>query len=227
MQSEQRKKVGIMGGTFDPVHTAHLLLGESAYEQFGLDKVLFMPSGNPPHKRDRQGGATDAQRVEMVRRAIRLNPHFELSLAEMHELGYIYTSRTLERLRAEAPDTDYYFIMGADSLFSFDTWYEPQRICDQCVLVAAVRGHVAPEDLDAQIQRYREAYHADIRKLITPNMDISSSQIREWLGQGRSCRYYLPEEVRAYIGEERMYRAWTDAGRTEKAETERLHASDI
>lgn len=111
-----RKKIGIMGGTFDPIHMGHLILGEQSYEQFQLDKVLFMPSGNPPHKRDRAGRASDNQRVDMVRLAIEDNPHFELSLAEMHETGYTYTYRTLEELKEYNPDTDYYFIIGADSL---------------------------------------------------------------------------------------------------------------
>ena len=110
-----------MGGTFDPIHMGHLILGEQSYEQFQLDKVLFMPSGNPPHKRDRAGRASDNQRVDMVRLAIEDNPHFELSLAEMHETGYTYTYRTLEELKEYNPDTDYYFIIGADSLFVFCT----------------------------------------------------------------------------------------------------------
>ena len=92
--SKATKKIGIMGGTFDPIHMGHLILGEKAYEQLELDKVLFMPCGNPPHKRNRKGRATDEQRAEMVRLAIEDNPHFELSLIEMHEEGYclLYTS---------------------------------------------------------------------------------------------------------------------------------------
>ena len=125
----KRKRIGIMGGTFDPIHMGHLILGEKAYEQFSLDQVLFMPAGNPPHKRNRAGRASDEQRVEMVRRAINGNPHFALSLIEMNEEGYTYTYRTLENLKKEHPDTDYYFIIGADSLFSFETWMEPGRIC--------------------------------------------------------------------------------------------------
>ena len=88
-----------MGGTFDPIHIGHLILGETAYEQFDLDQVLFMPAGNPPHKRNRLHRATDEQRSEMVRRAIASNPHFSLSLEEMNEDGFTYTYRTLERLR--------------------------------------------------------------------------------------------------------------------------------
>ena len=112
---EKRKKIGIMGGTFDPIHIGHLILGETAYQQFHLDKVLFMPAGNPPHKRERKDRADNAQRTEMVRRAITSNVHFELSLEEMEKKGLSYTYETLEHLKATHPDTDYYFILGADS----------------------------------------------------------------------------------------------------------------
>lgn len=87
----RRKKIGIMGGTFDPIHIGHLILGEKTYEQLGLDKILFMPAGNPPHKQNRIGRATDAQRVSMVEKAISGNPHFELSLTEMNDKGFTYT----------------------------------------------------------------------------------------------------------------------------------------
>ena len=200
----KRRKVGIMGGTFDPIHIGHLILGESAWEQFELEKVLFMPSGNPPHKRSRHG-ATNEQRVEMVRRAIASNDHFELSLAEMHEEGYVYTKETLKRLRAEHPDTDYYFIMGADSVLTFHTWKGPQEICDQCILVAAVRDQMPAEELDAQILKLKERYHADIRKLESPNLDISSHTIRTRCMEGESIRYYVPDEVREYIQNEDIY----------------------
>ncbi|MGN0433508.1 MAG: nicotinate (nicotinamide) nucleotide adenylyltransferase, partial [Bilifractor sp.] len=128
MSEERKRKIGIMGGTFDPIHIGHLILGEAARQQFSLDKVFFMPAGNPPHKRNRAGRAGDEQRVDMVRLAIASNPGFELSLFEMNEDGYSYTYRTLEMLRNKNPDMDFYFIMGADSLFDFDQWREPQRI---------------------------------------------------------------------------------------------------
>lgn len=114
------RKIGIMGGTFDPIHIGHLILGEAAYEQFGLDEVWFLPAGNPPHKRNRAGQAKDAQRVEMVRRAIASNPHFVLCTKEMEDEGYTYSYRTLEAMRKEHPGTEFYFIIGADSLFYFD-----------------------------------------------------------------------------------------------------------
>lgn len=201
-----RKRVGIMGGTFDPIHIGHLILGESAYQQFGLDKVLFMPSGNPPHKQKREGGASNEERVEMVRRAIASNQHFELSLEEMHEQGYNYTRETLERLTTLHTDTDYYFIMGADSLLNFETWKDPQEICRLCVIVAAVRDHMPAQQLDEKIARLNVRYSADIRKLETPNLDISSHAIRTWVAEGKSCRYYVPGKVLSYISERDIYR---------------------
>ena len=199
-----RRRVGIMGGTFDPIHIGHLILGESAKEQFSLEKVLFMPSGNPPHKRNRCG-ASNEQRVEMVRLAIASNPGFELSLEEMHEQGYVYTKETLRRLRQHHPDTEYYFIMGADSLLTFDSWNGPQEICDQCILTVAVRDSMDMETLDDAIIRTKEKYRADIRKLESPNLDIASHSIRSWLAEGKSIRYYVSDPVLDYILEKGIY----------------------
>ena len=202
----KRKKKGIMGGTFDPIHIGHLILGENACLQLGLDSVLFMPSGNPPHKPYRPGRATTEQRVDMVRLAIADNPHFELSLAETHDQGYTYTKETLRRLTAENPDTDYYFIMGADSLFAFESWYEPQKICQNCVIVAAVRDHVSAEHFKEQIEHLTEKYQADIRILATPNIDVSSHEIREWIRkENTSLKYYVPDKVISYIKEKNLY----------------------
>ena len=201
-----RKKIGIMGGTFDPIHMGHLILGEQSYEQFQLDKVLFMPSGNPPHKRDRAGRASDNQRVDMVRLAIEDNPHFELSLAEMHETGYTYTYRTLEELKEQNPDTDYYFIIGADSLFTFDEWKEPARICRACTLVVAVRDHASSDELNQEIKRLSAEYEGRFTLLDTMNIDVSSHQIRSWVSEGKSLKYYVPDPVISYMKENGIYR---------------------
>ena len=200
-----QRKVGIMGGTFDPIHIGHLILGEAAYEQYNLDKVLFMPAGRPPFKEGRKGMASNEQRTEMVRRAIASNPHFELSMLEMNEDGMSYTYRTLETLKKEHPDTEYYFIMGADSLLYFDSWMNPQRIADAAVIVVATRNHMPQETLDEKIRQLCGTYGASIRKLETPNLDISSSQIREWVSQGRGIQYYVPDPEIRYIGEQGLY----------------------
>lgn len=205
MTMEKRKKTGIMGGTFDPIHISHLVLGERAYEQFGLDKVLFMPSGNPPHKRNRKGRASDSQRIEMVKRAIADNPHFELSLAEMEEEGYTYTYQTLERLRGRHPDTEYYFIIGEDSLFSFETWKEPARICKACTLVTAVRDKDSVDRMEEEMHRLSKLLHGRFVRLDTPFLDISSHEIRDRICNRESIRYYVPENVRQYILEQNLY----------------------
>ena len=205
MSENRRRKVGIMGGTFDPIHIGHLILGENVYQQFGLDCVLFMPSGNPPHKKERTGRASTEERVDMVSLAIADNPHFVLSLAETHEDGYTYTKETLARLTAEHPDTDYYFIMGADSLFQFETWKEPAEICRLCTILAAVRNDVPMDEMDTQISYLTEKYHARILKLDTPNIEISSEGLRSHIRQQRSLRYYMPEAVAAYIRQHHLY----------------------
>ena len=201
----RRKRIGIMGGTFDPIHIGHLILGERTYEQLNLDKILFMPAGNPPHKQNRVGRATDAQRVAMVERAISGNPHFELSLIEMNDKGFTYTYHTLETLKEQNPDTDYYFIIGADSLYDFTKWREPARICRTCTIVAAVRDHVPEQKLDKQMEYLSELYKGRFISLNTLNIDISSQQLREWHQKGKSLRYYVPDAVIDYIDRNKIY----------------------
>lgn len=200
-----KKKIGIMGGTFDPIHIGHLILGEKAYEQFGLDQILFMPAGNPPHKQDREGRATDEQRIEMVQRAIAGNPHFALSLEEMNAEGYSYTYRTLERLNSKNPDTDYYFIIGGDSLFDFDKWREPGRICKACRLLVAGRNHVGMDRLKQQMDFLSEKYQGEFYALDIPNLDISSKMLRKWIADREAVRYYVPDAVYSYIREQKIY----------------------
>lgn len=201
----KKRKVGIMGGTFDPIHVGHLILGESAYEQLGLDEVLFMPSGNPPHKRNRKGRATLAERIEMVRLAIEGNDHFTLSLEEASENGYTYTKETLTRLTREHPDTEYYFIMGEDSLLSFGQWREPEEISRLASLVVAIRDCTDDTQLDDAIAHARALFDAKIYKLMTPNMSVSSQMLRSRICRHQSVRYYLPDAVLRYISEKQLY----------------------
>ena len=200
-----KRKIGILGGTFDPIHVGHLILAERAYYQFGLEEVLIMPSGNPPHKRNRINRASLEERIEMVRLAIEDNPHFILSLDDAHEMGYSYTRATLERLTAQNPDVEYYFIMGADSLFTFEEWKDPNQIARLAVLVAAVRDHVSDQSMELQIQHLTQKYGADIRVLDVPNMDVSSHMLRDWIRENRSVRYYLSDPVISYIKNTGLY----------------------
>ena len=203
-----RKKIGIMGGTFDPIHIGHLLIAEQAFQQFALDKVLFMPAGNPPHKKNREGRATNEQRMEMARMAIENNPHFELSLMEMNESnesGYSYTYITLEKLKERHPDTEYYFIIGADSLYDFKGWAMPERICACATILVATRNHTDEKLLDYELQMNSSWFNGRFEKLIIDNIDISSQQLRKWIREGKSVRYYTPDSVIAYINEHQIY----------------------
>ncbi|MEE0954694.1 MAG: nicotinate-nucleotide adenylyltransferase [Eubacterium sp.] len=198
-------KAGIMGGTFDPIHIGHLILGEAALRQFHLDQIYFMPAGNPPHKKERLGRATDEQRIRMVQLAIRSNPNFRLSLVEMNDQGYTYTYKTLQKLRTAYPENDYYFIIGADSLQDFHEWMEPQKIADQCHIVAATRNQMPPEEFDRLLETQKKRFRGDFLKLDTPNLDISSKHLRKMVREGESIRYYVRDEVMDYIQENGLY----------------------
>lgn len=199
-----RYKVGIMGGTFNPVHIGHLILAENAYEKFGLDKVLVMPSGIPPHK-DTSTTILKKHRVAMVKLAIEDNPRFELSLMEINREGITYTYETLNWLTKENPDTEYYFILGADSLFSFEKWKNPDTICKYSTILVAPRVDLVTGELDKQVAYLKETYHAKIDYLDTPNMDISSEIIRENIATNKSIKYYVPEKVEQYIYDNQLY----------------------
>lgn len=202
---ECRRRIGLMGGTFDPIHIGHLMLAECAYEQFQLDKVMFLPSGNPPHKQNRTEGATDQQRMEMVCLAIEDNPHFELDPEEMQRAGLTYTNETLRSLKERHPDTVYYFIIGADSLMAFDTWMKPDIICQNCILLVAVRDQLDLDTMEKKMQELKEHYGAEIYLLHTPDVEIASSSLRTWCRQNRSIRYYVPDKVLEYIKRNQIY----------------------
>lgn len=201
-----KKKIGIMGGTFDPIHLGHLLIAEQARQQFQLDKVLFVPAGNPPHKTNREGRASNEQRLHMTGLAIESNPYFQLSGMEMDKEGYTYTCETLEGLTKEHPDTAYYFIIGADSLYDFKGWYHPERICACATILVATRNHTDENLLEAELEMNREWFHSAFEKLAIDTIDISSQQLRKRIQEGKSVRYYIPDNVIAYIEEQKIYR---------------------
>lgn len=167
------RRIGIMGGTFDPIHNGHLALADAAYRQLTLDEVLFLPAGNPPHKRTRPEGATDSQRLAMVQYAISDYPQFVLDQEEMRRGGLSYTKDTLLRMKDEKPDTEFFFIIGADSLMAMDTWYHPEIICRCCHLAAAIRDEYPLEVLQGKASELEQRYHASIFMLNTPRIPIS------------------------------------------------------
>lgn len=199
------KKIGIMGGTFNPIHFGHLFLAENAYEQLGLDKVWFIPSKNPPHKRKPED-ITEQQRIDMIQLAIQENPHFELSTLELEREGMTYTADTMKILREQNPNIAYYFIIGADSLFLMDQWYQPQVIFDNCTIAAANRDNADQSALEKQVQLLKKQFNANIILIDMPTVQVSSCNIRERVAARKSIRYYLPGSVREYIESKHLYR---------------------
>lgn len=194
-------KVGIMGGTFNPIHNGHIALAQSAYKTLALDKVLFMPSGKSYMK----NRVLDArQRIAMIDRAISPYPYFELSTIEVERVGNTYTSETLRLLNQQNPQIHYYFIMGADSLFHIETWKDPEIIFSLSTLVCAVRDEYDHDDLEKKRIELGEK-GADIVLLNMPEINISSSDIRKRVGQKLPISSLVPDDVAKYIRQEHLY----------------------
>lgn len=200
-----RKKVGVFGGTFDPIHMGHLILAQNALEEVGLDKVLIMPSGCS-YLKDTDKVSKKEHRVEMTRLAIEDNALFELSTIEADREGNSYTYETFEILCHENPDTDYYYIIGADVFMSMKTWNRPEEIFKRCTIVCARRDNIPKKDLDDMLVFLQKEYDAKVMFMDVPEVRISSTDIKDLIKRGMSCRYYLNKKVIEYIKENGLYR---------------------
>ncbi len=199
-------KIGILGGTFDPIHNGHLMLGRYAKELFALDEIWVMPNGNPPHKESDSIESKTKHRVEMVKKAIEGEDGFVLQLYEVERKEVNYSYLTMEHFKESYPEHDFYFIIGADSLFTIDKWKCPDRLLQTCVVLAAYRDGKTQKEMTEQIQYLNEKFCADIRLLNTPDVDISSSEIKEDLKFSQSIRRLVPEAVYQYIKKNNLYR---------------------
>ncbi len=199
------KKVGIMGGTFNPIHMGHLILAEKAREQFHLDNILFIPCGMP-YMKDCKEVLPGEVRAEMTRLATMDNPFFDVSMMEIDKKGRTYTYETLQELHEKNPNTEYYFILGADSLWAVENWKEPQKIFDSCTMLTAAREDKNTQEINEKIAFLTKKYQADIFLLDTPQLAISSSMIRDAIKSGNSIRYYVPEAVYDYIIKNKLYK---------------------
>ena len=200
------RKVGIMGGTFDPVHIGHLIIAEKAREQFHLDEVLFIPSGTP-YMKNVDEVLPGPIRTEMTKLAIEENPFFSISTIEIEKEGSTYTYETLETLHEKNPNTEYYFILGADSLFAMENWKNPDKIFEDCHILAALRDDKNTEKMEEQAAYLKEKFNADIFLIETGHIEISSSMIRELVKDGHSIRYLVPDAVYDYIIKNKLYKA--------------------
>ncbi len=198
------KKIGIMGGTFNPIHYGHLLLAESAREFFELDRIIFMPSGNS-YMKNTSSILCAEERMHLIELAIEGNPYFSTSRIEIDRMGPTYTWETLDELKKQNSEDQYYFIMGADSLLMLESWKNPDFIFQNCIIVVAVRGTGTEERIEKIAGHLIYEYQADIRILPARYIDISSSDIRSKIKEGYSIRYMLPEKVLAYIKKNGLY----------------------
>jgi|TARA_B100000809_G_scaffold243707_1_gene268969 nicotinate-nucleotide adenylyltransferase len=189
-------RLGVLGGTFDPIHSGHVLLAQAVREQLPLDRVLFVPAADPPHKDDQ--GASAVHRLEMVRLAIDGLDGFELCHAEHDRTGPSYTVDTLRELRRRFTDSELYLIIGADNVAELSSWYDPEGILSLATIVSGTR----VDSTDAPTS----GFGARIQHLSTPVYEISSTEIRQRLSQGLPVRYLVPEAVERYAQQHNLYR---------------------
>lgn len=197
-------RIGILGGTFDPIHIGHLILAEEARDLLHLDTVLLAPAADPPHKRQ-QGKSPASHRVRMVELAIADNPHLALSRIDIDRPGPHYTLDMLRLLREQyGPEAELYFLMGLDSLADLPTWHRPLELMQQCSLVALSRPGA---DFDwAALEMALPGVRSRVILLPMPLLEISGSDLRERARQGRPLRYQVPRQVEQYIAQHQLYR---------------------
>ena len=194
------QRIGVMGGTFDPIHLGHLMIAEAVWNEYRLDKILFIPSANPPHKSNVLTSAK--HRFNMALLATCSNPHFEVSSIEMERQGPSYTVDTIKELKQIYGDkAELYFIIGADSIKELPTWHNIDELLTLCHFVATRRPGYEP-DLKLVEEDYKDA---DIRVLETPELEISSTDIRRRIKKGYSIQYITTEQVQQYIRKEGLY----------------------
>ncbi len=205
---QQSKRIGILGGSFDPIHLGHLAVAEAARDQLDLDRVLFVPAALPPHKSDRVL-APQRDRVAMLELAIRDNPAFDVCRVELDRGGTSYTLDTLLHLKQTlGPSARLHFLIGADSAVELHTWHEPRRLLSLARFVVVPRPGI---DLSRLTAMGRALGRSSLSRLMgsvldTPEIGISSTDIRERVARGRSIRYLVPESVRRHIGRRGLYR---------------------
>jgi nicotinate-nucleotide adenylyltransferase len=199
-------RIGIFGGTFDPIHLAHMVIAEQAREQAKLDEIWFIPAARPPHKTAQPLTAFD-KRADMIELAIAGNPAFRLERIESERTGPSYTADTLAELKQRHPQAELFLILGADCLPDLPTWHEPQRVVAQATLVLVARPGWSiwtEERIRASLNLSKEA-PLSVQIVTVPQIDIASRDLRRRVAEGRSVRYMLPSGVLAYIQDKKLY----------------------
>lgn len=199
-------RVGILGGTFNPPHLAHLVCAQEAHAQLGLDRVVLMPAGMPPHKQLSAGDPSPQQRYELCAAAVAGDDRFEVSRAELDRDGRSYTVDTLRLLRERAPQDELTFIVGGDMAASLPSWREPEALLSLATLAVAERAGAKRAAIEREL-----APLAGARERVSffemPRFDVSSSLVRERVAAGRPIRYLVPDAVAEAIEGAGLYRA--------------------
>jgi len=204
MAESIRHKTGVFGGTFDPVHIGHLFIARAAYEALGLEKVIFIPTGKTIHKRNRIG-ASDEERVEMLELALASEPDYDIDPIEIEAEEYSFSYRTMQRLAEMHPENEYYFLIGEDSLRDLSSWRCPEELVKHCHIAVAGRMGYSDIPVEELMEKQRQTIGGDYVFVECPYIDISSSEIRKRVSEGKTIRYYTPDDVIEYIRNKKLY----------------------
>lgn len=197
-------KIGLMGGTFNPIHMGHLIISEFLRITFPLDKVIFIPSGNPPHKNN--DIAESDHRIAMVKLATNSNPFFEVSSIELKRIGKSYTIDTVKKIKALYPDDELYFIIGSDSLLDLTTWKDFESLVTNINFLICGRPENTEESIIRKVEELTKKYNSNIIYIKGPLVEISSTLIRDRIKDEKSFKYLVPEKVENYIYENNLYK---------------------
>ncbi len=202
-----RRRVGVIGGTFDPIHYGHLVIAEEVYAALDLAEMVFVPAGQPPHKPGRV--VTAAQhRLAMLELAIASNPHFTISYIDLERKGPSYTVETLRLLRKQwGAQTAIYFVIGWDSLEELLSWYDPADVLEQLTHLVAVHrpGHTEVPGYREQLEKHLPGIGQRLITVPAPQLDISATDLRLRVAEGRPIKYQVPEAVEQYIVQHELY----------------------
>lgn len=204
ISKNKKIRIGIMGGTFDPIHYAHLATAEYVRENFNLDKVLFIPTGNPPHKTNLRTDKLD--RYNMVLLATKNNKSFITSSIEIDRQESTYTIDTLKELHKKYKNSELYFITGADTICDMENWKNAGKNFDLATFVATMRPGIDKDKTNEKIKNLEKIYDTNIKRVDAPLLDISSTYIRNQIKLNKSIKYLIPEDVQTYIDEKEIYK---------------------
>ncbi len=199
-----KKRIGIMGGTFDPPHIGHLAMAEQVRQTMALDEIWFVPTGGISYKKT-EGISSPKDRLAMVRLAVAGNENFIVEPVEAESGQNSYTFQTLEYFKERFPDVEFVFLVGADSLDYMDCWREPARIFQNCIVAVVNRKGISEEKLVQKQEELIRRFDAKIERITMPTLDISSTELRERVRHGQSIRYLVKDAVGEYIEAHRLY----------------------